>query len=63
MNMDVLSVCNDTIAELCLLLIRSAAPRRPVSEEGVGAEVGGDDCGDRCPRSAAEQSGKSRGGL
>ncbi len=47
----------------CPLLSRSAGQRHPVSEEGVGAEVGGDYCGDRRPHHATEQSGESRGSL
>lgn len=45
------------------LVFRSASQRHPVPEEGAGAEVGRDYCGNRRPHSIAEQSGEGPGGL
>lgn len=48
---------------LCvILLFRSAEKGHPISEEGVGAEIGGDYVGDWWTHCFAEQSGESLGG-
>lgn len=48
---------------LCvILLFRSAEKGRPISEAGVGAEIGGDYVGDWWTHCFAEQSGESLGG-